>query len=60
MILTTVPTDPDTGVNESIIGTGAGTNVNPGIKSIPPGVITLMLPDNPSKIAATILLKKLR
>ena len=46
LIVTDVPAPPLDGVNDVIVG--IGINVKPEIDAVPPGVVTLTLPDAPA------------
>ena len=57
VIVIDVPAPPLAGVNEVIVGTGI--NVNPANDTIPPGVVTLTLPDAPVPTTAVMLVDEL-
>jgi len=53
VIITEVPLAPIVGVNEVMVG--AGINVNPAEEAVPPGVVTLTLPEAPAPTTAVML-----
>jgi len=57
LIVTDVPAPPLDGVTDVIVG--IGINVNPTIAAVPPGVITLTLPDAPFPTTTVILVAEL-
>ena len=57
VIVTDVPVPPLAGVNDVIVG--AEINVKPAIVAVPPGVVTLIIPDAPAPTTAVILVAEL-
>jgi hypothetical protein len=57
VIVIVIPVAPLDGPNEVIVG--GGINVNPVIDTVPPGVVTLTLPDAPVPTTAVILVAEL-
>ena len=53
VMVTVVPLTALVGVNEVMVG--AGTNVNPGLVAVPPGVVTETFPDVPPATTAVML-----
>src|SRR4030095_2127192 len=57
VIVIDVPVPPLDGVNDVIVG--GGINVKPATDTVPPGVVTLTLPDVPAPTTAVILVAEL-
>ena len=56
VIITEVPTAPLVGLK--LVMVGAGINVNPARVAVPPGVVTLTLPEVPDPTTAVMLVAK--
>lgn len=57
VIVTVAPLAADVGVNDVIVG--AAININPAKVAVPPGVVTLTLPDTPEPRVAVMLVEEL-
>jgi len=57
VMVTVVPELALVGVNEEMVGAGEPINVNPAKVAVPPGVVTLTLPDAPTPTSALIILE---
>jgi len=55
VIVTGVATGPDAGLKFVMVGEEAAANVNPARVAVPPGVVTLTLPEVPDATTAVIL-----